>query len=169
MLGVLRDQNLSWEPHISSIVRRTNAILISLFKIRSHLSSEILKVLVQTHVFPHLQYCSSAWGGAYNYRLHRLQRVIHFAARLVAGLRRYDRVTPALGALGRPSIRDMVARRDEVNVHRSLHVSSAPDSLRAMFCPCSAVSERVTRATTVGTAVLEVPRLRLAVTRRLFP
>ena len=64
VLGVLLDPTLSWEPHISSIVRRTNAILVSLFKIRHHLSPEILKILVKTHVFPHLQYCSSVWGGA---------------------------------------------------------------------------------------------------------
>ena len=169
MLGVLLDQTLSWEPHISSIIRRTNAILISLYKVRPHLSSEILKILVQSHVLPHLQYCSSVWGGAHNCHLDRLQKVIHFAARLVAGLRRYDHVTPALGALGWPSIRDMVARRDAVNVYRALHVPSAPDSLRDMFRPRSAVSERLTRATAAGTAVLELPRFRLAVARRLFP
>ena len=32
VLGVLLDPTLSWEPHISSVVRRTNAILVSLFK-----------------------------------------------------------------------------------------------------------------------------------------
>ena len=63
VLGVLLDQTLSWEPHISSLVRRSNAILVSLFKIRHHLSPDILKILVQAHVFHHLQYCSSVWGG----------------------------------------------------------------------------------------------------------
>ena len=43
VLGVLLDQTLNWEPHISLIVRRANAILISLFKIRPHLSPGILK------------------------------------------------------------------------------------------------------------------------------
>ena len=52
VLGVLLDQTLSWETHISSIVRRTNAILVSLYKIRHHLSPEILTILVQAHVFP---------------------------------------------------------------------------------------------------------------------
>ena len=89
VLGVLLDQTLSWETHISSIVRRTNATLVSLFKIRHHLSPEILTILVQAHVFPHLQYCSSVWGGATNSRLDRLQKVIHFAARLVSGLSKY--------------------------------------------------------------------------------
>ena len=169
MLGVLLDPTLSWEPHVSYIIRRTNSILISLYKIRQHLSPEILKILVQTHVFPHLQYCSSVWGGAANCHLDRLQNVIHFAARLVSGLRRYDHITPALRALGWPSIRSVIARRDAVNVFRGLHVSEAPAKLRNMFHPRSAVSERRTRATAAGTSVLDLPRFRLATARRLFP
>ena len=169
VLGVLLDQTLSWETHISSIVRRTNAILVSLFKIRHHLSPEILTILVQAHVFPHLQYCSSVWGGATNSRLDRLQKVIHFAARLVSGLRKYDRIGPTLTALGWPGVREMIARRDAANVYRALRVTAAPSALQAMFRPRSAVSERLTRATAAGAAVLELPRVRLAATRRLFP
>ena len=169
VLGVLLDPTLSWEPHISSVVRRTNAILVSLFKIRHHLSPEILKILVQSHVFPHLQYCSSVWGGATNSRLDRLQRIIHFAARLVSGLRKYDHVSPALTALGWLGVREVIARRDAVNVYRALHVAAAPGALRAMFRPRSAVSGRRTRATAAGAAVLELPRFRLTAARRLFP
>ena len=169
VLGVLLDQTLSWETHISSIVRRTNAILVSLFKIRHHLSPEILTILVQAHVFPHLQYCSSVWGGATNSRLDRLQKVIHFAARLVCGLRKYDHISPALTALGWPGVREVIARRDAANVYRALHVTAAPSALQAMFRPRSAVSERLTRAAAAGAAVLELPRVRLAAARRLFP
>ena len=158
VLGVLLDQTLSWEPHISSIVRRSNAILVSLFKIRHHLSPDILKILVQAHVFPHLQYCSSVWGGAPIAHLDRLQKVIHFAARLVSGLRKYDHITPALTALGWPSIREVIARHDAVNVHRALYAAAAPDSLRAMIRQRAAVSERATHATAAGAVVLDLPR-----------
>ena len=62
----------------------------------------------------------------------------------------------------------MIARRDAVNVYRALHVTAAPSALQAMFRPRSAVSERLTRATASGAAVFELPRVRLAATRRLF-
>ena len=128
-----------------------------------------LSILVQSHVFPLLYYCSSVWGGAHDCRLDRLQKVIHFAARLITGLRRYDHVSSALDELGWPNIRDVIARRDVVNVRRALHDSSAPDSLRDMFHLRSAVSERLTRATAAGAAVIELPCFKLDVTRRLFP
>ena len=88
--------------------------------------------------------------------------------RLVSGLRRYDHVTPALRALGWPSIRSMVTRRDALNVYRGLNVSGVPKTLGNMFRPRSAVSGRSTRATAAGTAVLELPSFRLAAARRLF-
>ena len=169
ILGVFLDPTLTWETHVAHIVRRTNAILVSLYKIRHHLSPELLKILIQTHIFPHLQFCSSVWGGAASCRLDRLQKVIHFAARLVSGLRRHDHVTPTLRALGWSSVRTMVVRRDAVNVYRGLHVTDAPKALRDMFRPRSAVSDRSTRATAAGTTVLELPRFRLASARRLFP
>ncbi|XP_043214487.1 uncharacterized protein LOC122377933 [Amphibalanus amphitrite] len=115
-----------------------------------------------------IQYCSSVWGGASKSRLHRLQRTIHLAVRLVSGLRKFDHITPALGALGWPGIGEVIARRDAVNVQRALYAAGAPDSLRSMFRPRAAVSNRVTRATAAGAAVLDLPRVRLAATRRLF-
>ena len=121
------------------------------------------------NVFPHLHYCSSVWGGAANCHLDRLQAVIHFAARLVCGLRRYDHVTPALRALGWPGVKSIVVRRDALNVYRGLHETNAPQTLRDMFRPRSAVSTRTTRATAAGAAVLELPGFRLATARRLFP
>ena len=94
VLGVLLDQTLRWEPHMSSVVRRTYAILIFLssliLKVHHHLSPGNLNILIQAHVVPHIHYCSSIWGGATNFHLDRLQRILHFAARLVSGLRKYD-------------------------------------------------------------------------------
>ena len=102
-------------------------------------------------------------------RLDRLQKVINFAARLVSGLRRYDHITPTLVALGWSGVGEVVARRDAVNIYRALHVAAAPEALRGVVRPRSAVSARLTRATAAGVAALELPRFRLTAARRLFP
>jgi len=62
VLGVLLDQQLSWEHHVSMVVRRCNAIIASLYKVRHHFTMEVLKLLIQLHVFPHILYCLSVWG-----------------------------------------------------------------------------------------------------------
>ena len=96
---------------------------------------------------------------------------MHFAARLVSGLRRYDHAGPALAALGWPSsVTETITRRDAVNVYRALYVTAAPVTLKNMFHPRSAVTERQTRATSAaGATALQLPRLRPATARRLFP
>ena len=100
LLGVVIDPILSWEDHIGHVVKKCYGILISLYRFRHHFSQDTLKLLIETHVFPHILYCLSAWGGATKTQLYRIQKIINFAARVVTGVRRGDRISPALQALG---------------------------------------------------------------------
>ena len=154
VLGVFLDQHLTWEAHISAIVRRCNAILVSLFKICHHLNHDVLKLLVCVHVFPHIQYCLSVWGGAVDCHMNRIQKVIHFAARLVTGVRRYEHISPALETLGWISVTEMVRRHDCVNVFRALHESDSPSALRSLFTTREEAFQRSTRASTNGVGSL---------------
>ena len=43
VLGVLLDRHLTWDSHISMVVRRCNSILASLYKTRHHFTPEVLK------------------------------------------------------------------------------------------------------------------------------
>ena len=166
VLGVILDQSLTWESHISSVVRKCNAIILSLYKTRHHFTSHALQLLVQAHVFPHILYCLSVWGGASQTRLRRVQKCVNFAARLVTGTRRNDHIMPALSSLGWLRIEDMVRRRDCLHVYRAVRDDSCPPALSSLFIKRSDVSQRETRATVSGELQLE--RCRLSVTQRGF-
>ena len=166
VLGVLLDQHLNWDAHVSMVVRRCNAIIASLFKIRHHLTPDVLKLLVHAHVFPHISYCLSVWGGASKCCLSRVQKCVNFAARLVTGVRRCDHISPSLASLGWEAVERMVARHDCSNVHKALTSHRCPDVLRDMFTRRSNVSSRRTRAT--GTGDFHLPKCRLAQTQKGF-
>ena len=166
ILGVLLDQHLTWEPHISMIVRRCNAILASLYKFRYHFTSDILKLLVKTHVYPHFLYCLSVWGGAAKCHLLRIQRSINFAVRLVTGLRRNDHTSPALESLGWSTIEQMVEKHDYSLVSRAFSNDQCPLALKSMFVERREVSQRLTRS--VANGKLELARCRLSVTQTNF-
>ena len=100
VLGVTFDQCMTWGPHIAIVVRKCHAILLSLYKIRHYFTPKILELLVQAHVFPHILYCISVWGGATQCHLWRIQKTINFAARLVTGVRRGEHISPVLKSLG---------------------------------------------------------------------
>ena len=166
MLGVTVDRLLSWEEHISTIVKKCNSILFCLSKIRHHLTPEARQLLIQCHVFPHVLYCLSVWGGAAACHLHRVQKVINFGARIVSGARIFDHVSPFLRALGWRGVRDLVTYRDILGVFRALRDPRSPSAVRALFVSRATVSERTTRATSAGS--LELPAFRLSSSRRAF-
>ena len=166
MLGVVLDQNMTWEPHIAMVVQRCNAITASLYKIRQHFTPEILKLLVQTHVFPHIDYCLSVWGGAAKTHLHRIQKCLNFCARLVTGVRRHEHISPSLELLEWPKVAELVLFHDCMLVHKAITNELCPDSLKSMFTLRGNVSSRVTRAVSAGE--LELPKTRLTSTQRGF-
>ena len=166
MLGVTIDSNLSWENHIANVTKKCNSILFCLYKIRHHLTPEARKLLIEAHVFPHILYCLSVWGGAAACHLNRLQRVVNFAARVVSGARKRDHISPTVRALGWHTITELIVYRDRLAVFRALNDSRAPAATRCLFTPRSAISQRVTRATSAG--VLELPPFRLSFARRTF-
>ena len=166
MLGVTIDNNLSWECQISNVVKKCNSIIFGLYKIRHHLTSETRQLLIQAHIFPHILYCLSVWGGATASRLSRVQKVLNFAARVVTGARRGDHVTPILEALGWLAVADLVTRRDCLGVYRASKDPRAPAVIRALFTPRADISARTTRASSAGT--LEMPGLRLNMSWRAF-
>ena len=79
LLGVTIDSCLSWDAHIGQIIKKCNAILISLYRFRHHFNQETLKLLIETHVFSQILYCISVWGGAAKNQLFRIQKVINLA------------------------------------------------------------------------------------------
>ena len=166
MLGVTVDSNLSWEKHISDVVKKCNSILFCLYKIRYHLTPDVRKLLIQCHIFPHILYCLSVWGGAAQCHLHKVQKVVNFGARVVSGARMSDHISPTVEALGWCSVRDLVTQRDVIAVFRALREPCTPESIRSLFVTRAAVSQRTTRATMAG--MLEPPDLRLSMSRRVF-
>ena len=84
VLGVTLDSALSWENHISCVVKKCNSILFCICKIRHHLTPDTRKLIIETHVFPLILYCLSVWGEAAACHLNRVQKVINLAARVVS-------------------------------------------------------------------------------------
>lgn len=160
------DPCLTWDAHIAQTVRRCNALLISLSRFRHHFDQETIKLLIETHVFPHILYCISVWGGTTKNHLIRIQKLINFSARIVTGLRRRERVGLALASLGWARVEQLVRERDLLKVYKALHNQSSPLSIRRMFVFRSAVSRRATRSTEAG--ALELQRCRLSSTQRGF-
>lgn len=166
LLGVDIDPYLSWEAHITQVVKRCNSLLIPLRRFQHHFTQDALKVLVEAHVQPHILYGLSVWGGTTKKQLTRVQKVINFSARVVTGMKRRDRVGPVLESLCWRRIEDQVRERDLLKIHKSIHSEGGPKAIRGMFVMRHEVSRRTTRSTETNS--IELPVCHLTNSQRQF-
>lgn len=95
-LGVYLDSDMSMKSHVSRLVGACFGILRQIRSIRRSLPDSTLAMLMSSFIMSKLDYCNVALAGLPRCDLDRLQSVINAAARLTAGARRYDPITPLL-------------------------------------------------------------------------
>jgi len=112
---------LTMSTHITKVVAGCFASLRQLRSVRRSLSHESFTRLVVALVLAQLDYCNGVLAGLPASQLSRLQSVLHAAARLIYGVRRYDHVTPLLQQLHWLSVPEQVTFKLCVMVYRCLH------------------------------------------------
>ena len=158
ILGVVVDSELTFQPHVTAVIRRCYATLGGMSKSARGLPREVKKLIVEMLIFSHIRYCTSVWSGCGAVQRHRVQKVINHCAQVVMGVRRSAHVTPLLAELEWPRIDRLVAEGDCGVVHYLFNNVHAPKCLSERLERRSDVSDRRTRAT--ENMELELPRVR---------
>ena len=92
-LGVVFDGALSWEAHVSELSRRCTGLLIGLSHVRHCLPDGVIKILVSALVASRINYCLTVYGNGTQKNFDQLQKILSFAARVIFGRRKFDRVS----------------------------------------------------------------------------
>lgn len=166
VLGVILDPALTWEHHISMVVKRCNHILVGMGKIRCKLPHELRAYLIETLVFPLIRYCACVWGGACAKQRGRLQKVVNFAVRIVTNLKKYDHVSEACTKLGWPSVDSMIEGCDVTLLSRLMSSEYVPPALADLIIYRYQVTDRVTRSS--AAPLLQLPLVRTELHRKSF-
>lgn len=93
-LGVLFDESLRLDKHISSVIGSSFYQLRLLSRIKHFLNATALEMAVHAFITSHLDYCNSLYGGISKSQITRLQLVQNAAARFLQNGRKYDHITP---------------------------------------------------------------------------
>ena len=83
-LGVILDNELSFECQINKVVKGCYAVIKKLFQIKGFLSEQELRQLVSSDIFSQMDYCNALYYGINANLISKLQRVQNCAARLVS-------------------------------------------------------------------------------------
>jgi len=95
-LGVILDSTLSFNDHISKVVKTAFFHLRNISRIRSSLSQQDAETIIHAFVTSQLDYCNSLLYGLSAKNIKRLQYVQNSAARLITHTRKNEHITPIL-------------------------------------------------------------------------
>ena len=128
-LGVIMDRNLSWELHAKHVANKCFGILIGILHAKHLLPASVLPRIIDALVLSHIRYCVQVFGGSGKNVLHELQKVVNFAARVIAGRRKHDHVSDVIKELGWLNVPKLVVYFDLCMMHKIL-LSNMPIGLR---------------------------------------
>ena len=82
-LGVIITNTLSWQPHITSICKKTRRLIGMMYRnLYEHSSSDTLLKLYLTTIRPHLEYASPVWNPFHKGEIESIENVQKFALRM---------------------------------------------------------------------------------------
>ena len=96
-LGVMIDSKLKFQSHISKKIQMGFGNLKKLYSIKQYLNTGSRKILCETLVLSHFNYCVCVYGPCLNsVSIARIQRLQNACLRLMYGIRKYDSITHKL-------------------------------------------------------------------------
>lgn len=118
LLGVTLDQTMSWKTHLHKIASKMSRN-VSLIRCNSKcMSIEIRKVVLQSLVLCHLDYCSSVWSNSDMKYLDKLQKVQDRAARVALGCPFRTNVDEIHGRLSWLKVNDRLKCSSLLTLHK---------------------------------------------------
>ena len=82
-LGMIIDENLSWNEHINKIAKKASAGIGALKRIRHLITEKTATKIFQALIQPYFDYCSEAWDGISNELSDKLQKLQNRAVRII--------------------------------------------------------------------------------------
>ena len=157
-LGIIVDDNLSWELQFDHVSKKINKNIGVMKHIKSCVPKESLIMVYRTLVEPYFRYCKSVWGNCGQTLLNKLQALQNRAARVVNGVS-FDEAekNSLLKSLGWLNIRQLIYY-DSALLMFKVSRGIAPESPQDLFEKCNNIHSYGTRAISSGN--FYIPKMR---------
>ena len=120
-LGVIFNSILDVEAFVNAKCKATRNILRNISRVRTSLTADSTKTIVNAYVMSKLDYCNSLLLGAPSSMIDRLQKVQNYAARVVSMTRRRDHITPVLADLHWLPVEQRIVFKTCLHVYKCLN------------------------------------------------
>ena len=107
-LGVILTSDLSWDDHLSLIIKRTNLKLSNLYR-NKYLSRRTLDTIYKMNIRSCIDYCCQVWGPSLNEtQISKIDKVQYRAAKIVSGAMYRTSSSALRNELGWESTKDRI-------------------------------------------------------------
>ena len=125
-LGVILDQSLTFDDHISAICQSVHFHIRSIGKVRKLLSFDACASLIHALIGSRLDYCNSILYNLPDSKISRLQRVQNQAARILTRSPRREHITPVLRQLHWLKVRERIRYKILTLTHKAFYGNAPP-------------------------------------------
>ena len=131
-LGVIVDQNLSWEDHIEHITKKVVSGLGAIKRIKPFVPENTLLYIYNALIRSHFDYCCEVWGCVGKVLKDKLQVLQNRAARLILGTDNRTSSHLVRGLLNWDNLEEMRNKRKALLMHQVFN-KTAPERLVNLF------------------------------------
>ena len=97
------DEHLSWKPHIQKISNKIARTLDIICRLKNFLPTDILRILYDSLILPHLQYSVLSWG----FKMGRLDKLQKRAVRIISNSRYNSHTDPLFKKFNLLKLKDL--------------------------------------------------------------
>ena len=126
------DKDLNWKPHITEVRREALAAIATIRRAREYLPVQTRKLLYNTLVLPHMDYCSVVWHSIGTTLSQSIESVQNYAMRVVLDKPPRPPSAPLREFLGWHTLHQRRHRAMLSQVHRCI-LNHAPSYLCSKF------------------------------------
>ena len=120
-LGVTIDNKLKWKHHIDFIISKISVLTGILFRVREYINEKCLRQIYLSLIYPHIQYCSAIWGGAYNIYIDNLLVSQKKLLRIMFFKSRYAHTKELFSTRKLLTVPDIIRVQTSLFIHKSMH------------------------------------------------
>ena len=126
------DKSLNWNIQVAETCKKVFSLIHSFRRLKNFLPFSMKKMLVQTLVMPHFDYCDILLTDLSVTSAQRLQRVHNVCIRFICNTRKFDHITPSLQLLSWVRLKERRTIHSLSLLFRIMHTST-PNYLLSRF------------------------------------
>ena len=72
VLGVIIDENFTWQPHISTLIKKLSCNLYLLYQLKQYVNQDARKMFFHAHCLSLINYASTVWSNTYDVHIQKV-------------------------------------------------------------------------------------------------